>query len=86
MAEPKFLSKKWLAGSAASVTAFTSIVFAYIDSKTDALDRKINDKYESTKTYVDLRHSEVQGKLENIEKILFRIDDRVYAIKRKIQE
>ena len=86
MAEPKFLSKKMLAGGAMSVSAFTSIVFAYIDSKTSALDQKINDKYEATKTYVDLRHSEVQGKLENIEKILFRIDDRVYAIKRKVQE
>ena len=74
------VSKKIIAGASGTILAFTSVVFAYIDSKTSDLDKRIEDKYTSTRDYVDSRHQEVQHKLESIEKLLVRIDDRVYLI------
>lgn len=67
-------------------TTFTSIVFAYIDKRTDALDKRIDEKYSSAVQYVDVKHQFVESKLENIEKLLLRIDDRVYTIKKNLKE
>lgn len=77
------INKKMVAGGAGIIgiiTAFTSIVFAYIDTKTSSLDRRIEDRYAATKEYVDLKHDEVRGKLENIENLLIKIDDRIYQL------
>lgn len=76
------INKLKIAGASGSILAFTTVVFAYIDSKTSDIDRRIEDKYEMTRQYVDSRHSAVQNKLESIEKLLIKIDDRVYEIKK----
>ena len=76
------VNKKMLVGASGSVLAFTTAVFAYIDSKTNDIDKRIEDKYEMTRQYVDSRHADVQNKLESIEKLLIKIDDRVYEIKK----
>jgi hypothetical protein len=80
VAEVKTNNKKMIAGASGTILAFVSVVFAYIDSKTADLDKRIEDKYIATRDYVDSRHAQVQNKLESIEKLLIKIDDRVYLI------
>lgn len=78
--EPKKINKKMLAGASGGIMAFTTAVFAYIDSKIDDVNKRVDDKYTMTKDYVDTRHTEVQNKLESIENVLIRIDNRVYEL------
>jgi hypothetical protein len=79
--EPGFFSKKkMLVGASSGVFAFTTAVFGYIDAKTDAIDKRIDEKYQSTMTYVDLRHNSVELKLNEIQTILIKIDDRLYKL------
>ena len=81
------ISKKILAtigaSAGAGITAFTTMVFAYIDTKVDDVNKRVEDKYVSVKEYVDTRHSAVEDKLSKIEGILIRIEDRVYKLKQK---
>ena len=77
------MNKKIIAGASGSILAFATAVFAYVDSRTSDIDKRIEDKYIATRDYVDSRHSEVQRKLESIEKLLLRIDDRIYEINKQ---
>lgn len=83
--KPSFLTlgKKIIIGAGSGVVGFTSIVFAYIDSKTSAIELAMNDKYANVRQYVDDRHNEVKDKLENIERLLIKIDDRIYELTKK---
>ena len=77
------ISKKLLAGAGSGILGFTTVVFAYIDSKIDDVNKRVEDKYASTREYVDIRHSAVEDKLNKIESILIRIEDRIYKLKSK---
>lgn len=76
-------NKKILGAAGGGVLGFTTVVFAYIDSKTDMLDKRIDDKYVEAKAYVDTKHDAVKDKLNKIETILVKIDDRVYELTKK---
>jgi hypothetical protein len=75
-----FSKKKMIMGASGGVFAFTTAVFGYIDAKTDALDKRIDEKYQATMEYVDLKHNIVEQKLNDIQAILIKIDDRLYKI------
>lgn len=74
------VSKKILAGAGSGVIGFTTVVFAYIDSKIDDVNMRVDDRYNAVQTYVDARHTSVEEKLNTIEKLLVKIDDRIYEL------
>ena len=76
----KGFSKKLAAGAGGGVIAFTSIVFAYIDNKTEAINQRINDNAFHAKEYIDKSNRDIEDKLNRIEYVLVRIDDRIYEI------
>lgn len=75
-----FKSKKILAGAGGGVLAFTSVVFGYIDSKIDDVNKRIDEKYGVVREYVNEKHINVEQKLNGIENILIRIENRVYEL------
>lgn len=75
-----FSKKKMIMGASGGVFAFTTAVFGYIDAKTDAIDKRIDEKYQTTMEYVDLKHNIVEQKLDEIQNILIKIDDRLYKL------
>lgn len=77
------LSKKILAASGTIIISFATAVFAYIDSKINDVNRRVDDKYKSAQVYVDVKHSAVEDKLNKIETILIRIEDRVYQLNQR---
>ena len=78
--DKKPVSKKLVAGAGTSVIAFTSIVFAYIDSKSDAIQTRLDTDSAHVRQYVDARNIDLEKKLDRIESVLVRIDDRIYEI------
>lgn len=76
----KGFNKKIAAGAGGGILAFTSIVFAYIDNKTDAINQRINDNSVYSKEYIDKSNKDIEDKLNRIESVLVRIDDKIYEI------
>jgi hypothetical protein len=76
----KGFSKKIAAGAGGGIIAFTSIVFAYIDNKTEAINQRINDNAFHAKEYIDKSNRDIDDKLNRIESVLVRIDDKIYEI------
>lgn len=76
----KGFSKKLAAGAGGGIIAFTSIVFAYIDNKTEAINQRINDNAYHAKEYIDKSNKDIDDKLNRIESVLVRIDDKIYEI------
>lgn len=70
------LSKKILTGIGTVLISFATGVFAYVNQRVD-------DKVEGVKEYVDVKHTAVEDKLNKIESILMRIDDRIYQLNQR---
>ena len=76
--------KKWAGGAAGLGTAVTLII-AYVDAKTSALEKSLEEKNRSVYSYIDTKHSEVNTSLGQMMKVLDRIDDRVYKLNQSIR-
>lgn len=76
-------NKKLIAGAGVSISAFTSIVFAYIDTKTEAISDKVTAYAAYNREYIDHRNNAIEKRLESIENVLTRIDDRIYNLTKK---
>ncbi len=75
--------KKLFIGGTASVGAFTSVVFTYIDAKTDAIAEKVSIEISHIKETSLERTEQMDKKLDQIHDILIKIDDRVYNLTKR---
>ena len=71
---------KFLASAGGGVAAVITLAFSYVDSKVTEVNDRIDSKVSETHSFVDSKHSGVEARLENIEKLLLKIDDRIYEL------
>jgi|CXWL01.1.fsa_nt_gi ATP-dependent protease HslVU (ClpYQ) peptidase subunit len=74
------LNKKVIAGASGGLIGIASLFITYIDSKLEASTLLVEEKYKNMKIYVDAKHEIVETKLDKIEHLLIKIDDRIYEI------
>lgn len=73
-------SKKIVAGASSGLLGAATLLFTYIDSKIEASNQLVEQKYINMKQYVDDKHSNIEHKLSSIENLLVKIDDRIYEL------
>lgn len=79
----KPISKKVIGFAGGGLVGLATLLTTYIDSKIEASNQLVEEKYKNVKDYVDSKHEVVETKLSNIEHLLIRIDDRVYLLTSK---
>lgn len=72
--------KNYFIGGTASIGAFTSIVFTYIDAKTDAITIQLKAELDNNRDVNLEKINAINKQLDNIESILVRIYDRIYNL------
>lgn len=73
--------KKKLAIGGSGAITLLGLIFGYVNGETADLTLVMNDKVTEVRTYVDLKHQSVEKRLETIENLLIKIDDRLYIIR-----
>lgn len=71
---------KKIAGGTLGLGATISLVLAYVDQKTSAIEKSIDEKNVAVYRYVDVKHQEIKSGLDRMNDTLDRIDNRVFNL------
>lgn len=78
--------KRKLAGGTIGLGAAVSLILAYVDQRVSAVEKSLEEKNASVYRMIDVRHGDVKSGLDNIQKKLDTIDERVYNIQKYLKE